>query len=726
MSIVAALLLLALQDTDQNDHILIRDEVTESFNRRWADAEEERNYKELLALCGMAYSSMGDKLARPDPTVSRWIPLTRVLAARLATLPPASLEAHEIVAKQELDDTRASGRRRKAIEKYLYTEAGRGALEQQANVDCDQGRIGDAMRGWSRALEVRPSAETVARFALAHAMRDDGVALATLKATVKARGLKGQVVVAGRSVELDDYLDSLVPGRPRGEPAAPLLKPAPAPTNEILLGHYDLREDGRYGDHLAVSLPAAGTANGKELVLVSNGLRVTAVSVGRAEGGSVEDAIEWHFPKQGPWKTYTQTGYQSFSLPYVGVTVSDGLAFCPMFPEHQEAQQQRGRRQQPFLGASALYAIDLATGAAVWDTDSIIVDKGGSRTPLMEYLNFKTSDFCFGGPPVVHGDRLYAPVMTSPYTGRHCWVLCLDARSGQPVWCTDVGTAPQSKSMSVAQVAEEDGTVVLSTNFGMVAALDSGSGSIEWIVKYLNDTRPIRPSYRPAASPPVIAGSLVYILTQDCDELLAFDRWTGLEAALPRPKAEVPWPDVVHFIGRAQDWLVFSGTRNVALRPLDGEVVNLPDVENSRLGRGTISGDRLYLPTIHELLIFDTKSWRQVESLKWPEATSGPGNTIVAGSVVAHMSDRLDLYTSLDLLRDRFGLRDGAAPAKPQDSRQVARILEGAGLLKDAVPYYRRALTVWEKDPAWQETADGLRKKLADLAEKLGADFPKE
>jgi hypothetical protein len=90
------------------------------------------------------------------------------------------------------------------------------------------------------------------------------------------------------------------------------------------------------------------------------------------------------------------------------------------------------------------------------------------------------------------------------------------------------------------------------------------------------------------------------------------------------------------------------------------------------------------------------------------------------------LSDRLDLYTSRELLSARFGLADGAAPARPQDCRQLARIFEGAGLLKESVPYYRRALQAWAKDPAWQETAEGLRKKLADLEEKLGADFPKE
>lgn len=758
MCIVATLLVLALQD---NDHLLIN-EVSETFNRQWAADEEAHNYKELLVLYAVAHDTLRDRLAKPDPEVDRWVPVGRVLSAKLAALPASALEAHEIIARQVLENALEPGERRKAIEKYAYTQVGREALDLQSNVDCDQGRLGDAMRGWCRVLEVRPDVQTVARLALAHAMRKDGVALATLRAFAEAKGLKGQIVVEGRRRELFEFIDSLHPPLRGPDPAAPVVRPAPGPTCEIPLGHYDPKDDGRYGERFAVSLPAAGTVNGKPVVVVSNGLRVTAISPSRAEGGEIDDAVEWRFPKGVLARTYTLGPYNSFTLPYVGTTISGRLAFCPMFPERQEPRQQVGRRQQKFLGPSVLRAIDLATGESVWDTETLLVEtaapsdpatsspsrgpspgsgsprppagppappraEGAStRIPLTEYLNLDKSDFCFGGPPVVRGDRVYAPIMTSPYTGRQCWVLCLEAQSGQPIWCTDIGTAPQSKSMSVALLAEEEGTVVVATNYGVVAALDSATGGIEWVVKYINETRPVRPSVRTSASPPVIAGSLVYVLAQDCDELLTLDRWTGLEAPLPKPKQTIAWSDLVHFLGMADGWLVFSGTRNLALRPLDGEVLGLPDSDGGRLGRGTISGNRLYLPTTHELSIFDTQSWRQIEFLKWPEAPSGPGNTLVAGPLLVHMSDRLDLYTSAELLGARFGSENGAAPARPQDCRQLARIYEGAGMLKESVPYYRKALHAWATDPDWRETADGLRKKLADLEEKLGADFPKE
>lgn len=711
---------LAAQDTDSL-HI---DEVSESFQRQWAAAEESNNTKDLLDLYTVAYDTLRGKLARPDLEVDRWIPLGRVLAAKLATLPPATLEAHEVIARQVLENQLVPVERRKAAEKYAYTQAGREAIDLLCNLDCDHGDLGTAIKGWSRAIEVRPEAETLARLAFAHALRKDRLSLAALRTWAESHALKGEVTVEGKKREVYEYLDTLS----RPVPAQDRI-PVSTPTCEVSMGHYDLQpDDGRYGEHQAVLLPGLGSSGTKELVVLSTGRRVIAVDPSRAEGGLIDEAVEWRYPKDhqiSPGYRFSSNSAALGALPYVGATVADGRVFCPMFVENQEAHQQVGRRTQKFLGASVLRALDLATGNALWDTETVEVTVRGAKVPLLEFLRLDKSDFCFGGPPLVRGARLYAALMTSPFTGRDCWALCLDARTGQPLWCTEIGTAPPTKEMSVAQIAEEDGTLVFSTNFGVVAALDSETGGIEWLVKYLGPDRPKRSSHRTAGSPPVIFGSLVFVLPQDCDGLLAFDRWTGLEAMLPKKFDGVPWKQVVHLIGRAGEWLAFSGPSNVALRPLDGEIVTLPDSENSRFGRGAIWGGRLYLPTRNELSIFDTATWKLQETLHWSESTH-PGNLLVAESLLVHLSDRLDLYTSGELLQSRFRAKVDETPSNPVACRQLARILESAGKVKESVLYYRRALKAWEKDPAWQETSEGLKKKLADLSAKLGDDFPKE
>src|SRR5882672_1403483 len=341
MSILAAALLLAFQE---NDHLLIN-EVSENFNRQWAAAEDSRNYKELLDLYDVARTTKQGQLARPDPDVNRWIPLGRVLAARLASLPPSALEAHEVIARQDLEAVLEPRERRKTVEKYSYTHAGREALDLLSNGDCDQGRLPEAMRGWSRAIEVRPSADTVARLAFAHGARRDAVALATLRSQAETRGIKGELIVEGRKRELFEYIDSL---RPADEAQGPLLQAAARPPSDIPLGHYDLKEDGHYAEKLALSLPALARVNGHDLVVISNGLRVTGLDPARAEGGSIDNAIDWRFPRNGPTTTWTMTGSTIPILPYVGVAIWENTAICPMFPSKKDPKQQVGRRSQKF------------------------------------------------------------------------------------------------------------------------------------------------------------------------------------------------------------------------------------------------------------------------------------------------------------------------------------------------------------------------------------------
>src|SRR5207244_8309260 len=138
---------------------------------------------------GVPHDTLGRALAQPDPEVERWIPLKRVLAEKLAALSTAALESHEIIARQVLETVLEPAERRKAIEKYAYTRAGREALDLLSNTDGDRGRMTEAMRGWSQALEVRPGVETVARLAFAHALRKDSVALVTLRSQAEARGI---------------------------------------------------------------------------------------------------------------------------------------------------------------------------------------------------------------------------------------------------------------------------------------------------------------------------------------------------------------------------------------------------------------------------------------------------------------------------------------------------------------------------------------------------------
>jgi hypothetical protein len=310
--------------------------------------------------------------------------------------------------------------------------------------------------------------------------------------------------------------------------------------------------------------------------------------------------------------------------------------------------------------------------------------------------------------------------MTSPLTPRECHVVCLDARSGKPVWKTWIATAPPTKeSGSVPSIAEEDGTVAVVTSAGVAAALDSETGATRWLVKY-----PRTQAYRYFASAPVLHRSAVYALAGDAGELLAFDRATGRPAPPPAPAEELAWISVQHLVGRSGDWLVLGGRKNYVYRVTDGRLIELEDAD-AKTGRPVLAGGYLYLPVSGAIHLYDTATWRVRESVPWAARSDAP-NLLVTDGFLAAAGDRLDLSTSSGALLERLVPAAGGATPRPEACRRVASILENAGRPAESVPWYRKALAAWDKDPAWAETAEGLRKKLADLKEKLGAEFPPE
>lgn len=719
---VAALAALGAASQEEGDErtLVLREHVGE-IPRKWAAAEEEKDWRERLKLFADAHRAYRDELATPAPEVSRWLRLPEVLARLLLDAPESAREPFEIVARQVLEAAEDRVQRSEAIERYAFTRAALQAREALANQDFDQGRMRDAARGWSLALDARFSPELVARLGHAHALLGDAPALASLRVHARSEGWKGEVAIRGRRLELIDYLDSL---HPAPLPAAPpLFKPAAAPSNEVTLGRFEFKsEGGAYGRGQAASTPAWGRFEGKELLFFTNGMKLIAVDPARAEGGPLEEAVEWRFPKDGMTRYSMPTHSLAMSqpVPQAGVVVSGKRAFATMFTRSSQVEKQplpeRRRYGARFEGPGSLQAFRADTGEPLWDTEKLEVDdERGERVNALDKALGGSFNFCFAGPPLVRGDRLYAAVMTSPYVGRYCWAVCLDAATGMPLWCTPIAKAPAKKEIvSVATIEEEEGTLAVLTNFGVAAALESRTGRVEWLVKYKQSLG----GGRRTVSAPVLLGSVALFLPQDADGLLAYDRWTGREAPLP-DLGEISWPGVWQLLGKSGDWIVLAGAKSYAVRPSDGKVLCLLELEPARGGRGVLAGGLLYLPGRTALHLYDTREWKPVGEVPWPEGDE-TGNLLVTDSLMAWLGDRLELYTSRAALGERFA--DKVKAGHPPTCRQMGRILESSGRLREAVLYYRRALAGWEKDPAWAETAEGLRKKIAELQEKIDAE----
>jgi outer membrane protein assembly factor BamB len=715
MSALAALVpaLVALLASQETDDRLQLEEAEDGFLRQWAKAEEERDGVGLLRLFERAHEKFPDHLVRPDPEVALWIPLPRALARKLMLLPEAVRESHEAVAREVLDGVQDPGARRKAAARYAFTQAGRRALEALANDDFDRGAVLPALRGWALALENGYSPDLAARLAHAYALLGDAVALRRLRARADDERWTGDVAVGGRKIPLRAWLGEL---RPAAAPPAP--PPGPAASNEVPLGRLELKADGgAYGKDGAAMIPTIASVDGRELLVLSNGLRVYALDPAKADGASLDSAFEWRHPKDGSVRTWLPWNHaQHRTKPAAGVAADGRRAYAVVFSREAPQRIQVGRRgQDNFEGPSALRAIDLRTGDLVWDTDEIVTEDGEETVRRVDRMSFGRKNFCFTGPPLLRGDRLYVPVMTSPSTSRECHVACFNAETGFPVWSARIAGSSRLREVnSITTLAEEGGTIVVQSNFGVVAALDSESGRVEWVSWY-EPTRQSDPRAVPA--PPVIAGGTVYTLAQDVDELLAWDRWTGKAVALP--KSSVLWTDVHALVGRSGDWLVLQGRQNAAFRPLDGGVVNLVPDESPRAGRGAIAGGRFYLPTREGLRVFDTATWKLVESRAWPEG-GGAGNLAAGAGTLAVLGERLELYSGAAPLRAAFALDLDSRPPRAEGCLRYGRILEEGGRFAEAAGAYAKALDALEKDPAAADRASEVRGKIAELREKSG------
>jgi outer membrane protein assembly factor BamB len=686
---------LALQDEER----LRVDDENEAFLRHWATALEEKDAQRLRILMEEAHDKKSAQLFRPDPKDPLWLPLPRALAPRLAALPDGIREPWENIAQERLDREFDPVRRRALAEAWAGTRAGRDALAQIGNDDFDRNDLLGAIRAWTRLLEIAPSAGLAVRLARAHALRDDARAVASLLARSKAEGWTGDVSMGARRVPLAEALAAV-----RREPPP---VPAPrglVPTAELSLGRLELKADGSaYGakQHAAM-IPAWTEVDGRGLLIFSNGIRVLAVDPSRADGGPLDASVAWRHPKEGfiryvlPW-THTQ----GFSRPPAGATVANGRVYANVFtPQAREPVRLRRGNQDSFEGPSALRAIDARTGDLIWDTDAMeTYDPDGEPIKRVAQL-FDRRYVCFCGPPLVRGDFLYVPVMSSPRSGRECWVACFRASDGEPLWKTWIAAFATSQDvLSITAVSEQDGMIAVASNFGVVAALDSRTGRVEWLRSYLEEAD--RPGGRPLPSAPVIAGSVVYVLAQDATLPLAFDRWTG--RALPWPELDVPWEDVDALVGRSGDWLVFAGKRNRAVRPSDGRVVNLGDEESPAAGRAALSGGRLYLPSRAGLRVFDATTWALLDTHAWAAGTQG-GNVAVHAGMVAVLGDKLDLCTSEGLL----------AGEEAETLLRRARAFENGGRAKEAIDTFQRGLKLLEKDSA---RADEIRARIEKLRE---------
>ena len=249
----------------------------------------------------------------------------------------------------------------------------------------------------------------------------------------------------------------------------------------------------------------------------------------------------------------------------------------------------------------------------------------------------------FEGAPLADDHSVYVAMRRTDVTSRS-YVACFDARTGVERWRTFVSAAEPLGKGRVPESTHNlltlrGDTIYYNTNLGSVVALNCRTGEIRWLTLYPRsaDADPLHPKphhYR-TVTPCLYHKHRLYVAPSDASRIFALDAhdgrilWNTSEAL----------DDVVHLLGATDDALIASGNRLywIALqgsRP--GQLLShWPEsADTMGYGRGLVSDDKIYWPSRHSVLQFDTAQGIPVREYPLTALGIESGNLIASGDRV--------------------------------------------------------------------------------------------
>ena len=259
----------------------------------------------------------------------------------------------------------------------------------------------------------------------------------------------------------------------------------------------------------------------------------------------------------------------------------------------------------------ALVAYDLATGDVLWRTrpfdaagpsgpsspDDASRQQPESPKPPNPRLRDAREQFApvqvpadivYTSAPVVRGNRVYAAGWGEEGFV-NALVRCLDLRTGQVIWKSQVASSQMEMTM-FGELAREpfasylelrDGVLYFQSNLGCVAALDPDSGRVEWASTY--ELYPIQPALGPVAHrralvwglcAPVRVGPLLIVAPRDSRGLFAIDVGAGPDGAMAAGRIRWSYDnshgDLRDLLGYRDGRIYFTSESGVACLDLDG------------------------------------------------------------------------------------------------------------------------------------------------------------
>jgi len=317
--------------------------------------------------------------------------------------------------------------------------------------------------------------------------------------------------------------------------------------------------------------------------------------------------------------------------PAVGESVVVAALQVPM--SRRKNLEWQGITIRTALPERRLFAFELGTGRPLWNHSPLPgwTGDGGSHAQRMSLV----------GSPTVVGQHVIA-ASSSDESSIDYHVSCYQLATGSLIWTTFVvrgqierngyGYLPCEFSAAPLVAVPERGLVLAQTGLGLIAALDSATGEIQWRTEYQAIELPKARSYSPPRretvwrmSPPIVVGDVVLATPPDSRHLFAFDLadghklwwvWARGLAELDSGTKLLAFDDL---IGADEQVIYLGGSKISALmkngglrspksfEPLWTERVERPDLA----GRCQLAGDDLLLPGPGRCLVLERENGKK-------------------------------------------------------------------------------------------------------------------
>jgi outer membrane protein assembly factor BamB/tetratricopeptide (TPR) repeat protein len=801
------------------DETVYIDEVKKDFLDKIQRCEEAKEWKSLFEHYAYGLRKYAQKVVSLDasPKPRRYTSVSEFLTQRLSRLPKEAYDFYRLEndgkAKAAFDRARDEGSRRdleRAVEDFFFSSYTDEVLDQLANQAFDEGRVEEALFNWGRLLRSYPDSDiprAVTAVRIAHACRvaENDAALQDLRQFVEQQKIDGKVQVGGRAQPLAAVLAAIeVPVR------AAVVRPLKVPyalspedrerrrvlgvRNDIKRWTYDFAADRgepqaqaqpdpnqvlrrraimMRGEVAAPQFgefpffPAYAKVRGREFVLLTDGSRLVAVDPAKVKGTSTTTGVYWKYPDRAilrPNPNNNPGVFLAVNRPYIGVTVDGEHAYVTMFSDLKVRPREANPNAVDFFeGTTAMKCFHIPSGKLVWDTD---------MTPLLDDMkavckDFFDRNFSFSAPPLVKGDRLYVGICTSPVGEQESRVLCLDKKTGKPLWCTFLASVNGARGTAwgwsagrlvVYQtlLAEDGGAIYAQTSLGVVAALNSVTGNILWLSKY--DRAGLRPQQsgmiEPAlirpANRPVLWKGHVFALPQDKNDLLAFDKISGkpLDLAPPRTReGDLDWKNMTHLLGVVDDWMVVGGTTSHVIKlkeflspapvaPGDfprSNAYSLASSNTAKAGRGVVDGDLVYLsasgppggnPT-GVLGVYDVRTWKSLDQPAWKDQGEH-GNLLVAGNYLVVAAQKILIYTDVETIRNEYVRKLNQSPPHADALLEFGDVMKENDRLEEAAEAYLGFIKAAEGDPRHEVRVRQVKGELHGIFLRRGDEAARQ